>query len=124
MSTVHWCAWALLSAVGVATIVLGDEAAPRLFAFSRTHGPSAVEAAGVAALLLGWATLLAGVWRGRARLARMSRWAAGAGLASLVAGAALCAWSVAGDHGSWWVLGVGMMAAPQLAAAVVATRIR
>lgn len=110
-----------LIAAGGFVVALPDEG-PRLFSISRDHGPSAVDAAGTALVLAGWGLLVATVWRRRARVARrLGAVGITTGVVLLVAGGALIAWSVAGDHGAWWVAGAALAAAPQ-AVAVVAAR--
>ncbi|MDQ3777945.1 MAG: hypothetical protein M3310_03635, partial [Actinomycetota bacterium] len=59
----------VLIAVG-ATVIAVPDSDDRLFSISRTHGPSALDAAGIAVVLAGWALLLAVLWRGRAFVRR------------------------------------------------------
>jgi uncharacterized membrane protein YidH (DUF202 family) len=109
-----------LVVLGAALVALPDDDR-RLFSISRDHGPSALDTAGVALVLAGWGAVVYGVWRRRARvLWRLGTRGLIAAACALVAGVALIAWSVAGDHGAWWVAGVAVAAAPQVAALIAA----
>lgn len=116
MSRRGWIAWSLLVLAGVVLIALPDDDV-RLFDISRGHGPSLVDGVGILLILVAWMLLLGSVWRRRSRLPRSAAWRARVG-ASLLAGAALTAWSVLGDHGSWWMLGAALLGAPQVMAAM------
>lgn len=108
-------AWSALVVTGLVIIALPDDDA-RLFTISRLHGPSAVDAIGILFILAAWLVVVAVIWRGRARLPRGPAWRI-LGLSSFVVGTAVTAWSVLGDHGSWWVLGAALLAALQVTAA-------
>lgn len=116
-SPLNWTLWLSLTAGGIAVTGLPDDG-PRLFSISEDHGPSALDAVGIALVLVAWSMLVRRIWCGRARLrGRSAPLAAG-----LLAGTALTAWSILGDHGAWWVAGVALLAAVQLVAAVLAER--
>lgn len=111
-----WISWLILSAVGIVLIALPD-AGNRVFSISPGHGPAPFDLAGAALLTAGWVIL--DLWTWRRRSALPTPWL----LALLAAGgAALIAWSVSQDEGMWWLLGAGMVAAVQLAAAGMALR--
>jgi hypothetical protein len=110
-------AGALLVAAGVVVVALPDDDA-RLFSLTAEHGPSAVDAVGIALLLAGWAVL---AWEVRRRRPAVSRRAAAAGAAATAAGTAVLAVAMASGSGTW-VLGVALLAAPQLALLVAAAR--
>lgn len=110
--------WAGLSGLGVAVIVLPDRG-PRVLSLSDGHGPSAVDLLGVLLLLAGWLWFLRELW-----LHRRSVRHAGVCAAVALGGLALVAWSVTGDHGSWWALGAGATVAAQVVAALSTTRPR
>lgn len=122
MTGLAWGVWGGLVLAGAVVVALPDAGDP-LVRFSRTHGPSPVDAVGIALILAGWSVLLGGVWRRRGRLPRTRAWRVPT-VASLAAGAGLTAWSVLGDHGAWWVVGAVLLAAPQVAAGVAVTRRR
>ena len=116
-SPLNWTLWLSLTAGGVVVMALPDSG-PRLFSISEAHGPSALDAVGIALVLVASSMLLRRIWSGRARLRSRSAPLA----AALLAGAALTAWSILGDHGAWWVAGVALLAGVQLLAAVLAER--
>lgn len=115
MGRISWLMCGALFAAGVTVITLANDDT-RLVSISRTHGPSVVEAFGVALLLAAWLLLLAGIWTRRAHLPRDGRFVALSGML-LIVGLGLTAWSVLGDHGLWWLLGAALLAGPQLLAA-------
>ena len=109
-----------LLVIGSVLVALPDDDR-RLFSISRDHGPSTLDGAGVALVLAGWGAIVHGVWRRRRRV--LERWGTsglGAAVGAFLAGVVLIAWSVAGDHGAWWMVGVVAAAAPQVAAVVAA----
>jgi hypothetical protein len=108
--------WVVLSAAGVLIVSIPDDG-PRVIALSAGHGPSALDAAGIVVLLAGWVAFLAPLFRSRHRIHHAPTLALVA-----LAGAALVAWSVATDTGDWWVLGVMVLVAVQLFAALHAIR--
>lgn len=106
-------AWAALSLLGGALVALPDSG-ERVFSVSATHGPAWLDLAGICLLLLGLAAFVGGAWRGRHHVSRAMAWGAGTAFA---AGNLLSAWSVGTDAASWWIAGVGLAAAAQLALA-------
>lgn len=123
VSVRHWPAvgralaiWAVLSAAGVAVIAAPDTGRPVL-TISDGHGPSAWDLTGVLILLGGWAWFLSALWDSRRAIPHPVV----LGVAAL-AGVLLVAWSVLGDHGSWWVLGAVVATLAQVLAALGAAR--
>lgn len=122
LSAMRWsaaqglAAWLGTSAVGAAILVApahGD----RLISLSAGHGPSAQDMLAVGLLAIGWTTFLIPMYTASKHL----RWlwplaAAGA------AGGLLAEWSLATDSGTWWLLGVAVMVAVQLVAALTAIK--
>lgn len=115
-----WLIWAVTNLIGVALIALPDSD-NRVISFSRTHGPAPSDLAGTIILVIGWVALNLRTWRHRKGMANL-------GVVRLVfmflvpaaLGTALLSWSVSRDRGVWWLLGAGMVAAVQVAAAVIA----
>jgi hypothetical protein len=66
------CLWVAGSALGVAVLVLPDTG-PRVFSFSESHGPSAVDAVGMSILVAAWLPIAALIWTGRSRLGDRGR---------------------------------------------------
>lgn len=91
--------WGVLSLAGSAVVAVPDSGPP-IVPFSRTHGPSLVDAVGVVLLLVGWAAFLLPLWRYRRAISHR-----GLLVAAVTIGAALLGWSVATDTGMWWVGG-------------------
>ena len=58
--TRSWRWWAILSALGLVTILMPDTGS-RLFSLSEGHGPSLIDGMGVLLLLAGWAAWHRGV---------------------------------------------------------------
>ena len=108
--------WLALSGVGVLVISLPDSGS-RLFSLSEGHGPSVQDAVGIVLVLIGWLAFLVPLFRERTSISRPR-------LLSLmvVVGAVVVVWSIATDSGSWWILGVVLLVAVQVAAAVSVTR--
>jgi hypothetical protein len=98
----------------------GADAGDRLFHLSELHGPSILDTVGIALLVLGWAVLDLATWR-RRRVLSAGRPVRSVVAAVAVAAAAVVAWSVLGDHGSWWIVGAFVLAAIQVAAALMVT---
>jgi hypothetical protein len=95
---------------------------PRLFSFSRTHGPSALDALGSVLLLVGWIVLDAAVIGRRDALRRLGRrWLIGAAIL-LAVGIAVLIPTIAFDLGAWWIIGVVILAGTQLTIAVAVSR--
>jgi hypothetical protein len=110
-------AGALLVTVGVVVVALPDDD-ERLFSLTDEHGPSPVDAVGIALLLVGWVVL---AWEVRRRRPEVSRRAAAAGAVATAIGTAVLAVAMATGSGAW-VLGVALLAAPQVALVVAAAR--
>lgn len=110
-----WVASGVLVLAGVVAIALPDDDV-RIISFSRSHGPSLVDAFGILLIVVAWVFVVRVIWRGRVRLARSRVWRTLA-LPCVLAGTALIVWSVLGDHGAWWMLGAGILAALQVTAA-------
>jgi hypothetical protein len=114
-----WIACALL---GGALIALPDTG-PRLVSFSEAHGPSWLDAIGIAIVLTGWLAYAGVLWHRRQGLARAagSRTLAGATFL-LGLGTGLVVASVAGDFPHWWIVGVALLVVVQVSAARIAPR--
>ena len=111
-----------LAVVGVVLIALPDSG-PRLFSFSREHGPGPVDALGALLLILAWLLLARQTWLRRDRLVRYaSRPAFQAGVFGLGFGAGLVVASAVGDFAGWWAVGAALLVLVQLPAFVVASR--
>jgi hypothetical protein len=109
-----------LIAGGVIVVALPDSG-QRLFSLSGRHGPSLVDAIGVAFLLAGWVVVVVAVVRRGERVARRAGvWGVTAAVIVAALGLALIGWGVVGDHGPWWVAGVALVVLPQIWAIVLA----
>lgn len=108
--------WGVLSLAGSAVVAVPDSGPP-IVPFSRTHGPSLVDAVGVVLLLVGWAAFLLPLWRYRRAISHR-----GLLVAAVTIGAALLGWSVATDTGMWWVGGAIVLVAAQVAAGISVIR--
>lgn len=108
-----------LAVAGLVIVSLPDSDA-RLFSFSDTHGPSALDAVGVVLLLAAWLPLPVVLVRHR-RLVPPAVWAA-AGAVSAGAGALLVT-SIRTDA-AWWWAPVVVLVAVQIALVGVAVRRR
>jgi hypothetical protein len=117
--TRSWRWWAILSALGLVTILLPDTGR-RLVSLSEAHGPSLVDSVGALALLAGWTVLDVATWR-RRRSLLLRREVLMVMAAAGIAAVALVLWSVLGDHGAWWIVGAVVLAAIQMTAATRAT---
>ena len=105
--------WVPCSAIGAAVVALPDSG-PRLVSFSRAHGPSAVDAAGAAVMLVGWALFVAALWRRRG-LVRRARTGPLALIGfALGLGAGLVVASAGADYAYWWASGAGLLVVAQL----------
>jgi hypothetical protein len=101
--------WVAGSAAGVAVLALPD-AGPRVVSFSETHGPSAVDLAGMALLIGAWIPVAALIWSERASLhGRLGRRAALVG----AVGAAALVLTIGHDLGASWVAAVILLLAAQ-----------
>ncbi|MEU5724487.1 hypothetical protein ABZ783_22025 [Micromonospora sp. NPDC047738] len=113
--------WLVGSAVGGLLLALPDTG-PRVFSFSRTHGPSAADLVGMVVVVVAWLPVGWLIWRHRRALrGRTGRLAAGLALV----GVALLAVTIRADLGLWWLLAVTLLVAAQLfALASIARRSR
>ena len=105
-----------LIAVGAAVVALPDSGR-RLISLSEAHGPSALDALGIAILLAGWLVAARELWaRRHAVLRRAGR--RGTAVASFATGlgSGLLVASVFGDFAWWWAIGAALLAAVQVAA--------
>jgi hypothetical protein len=104
-----------------AIIVALPDTGRRLFSLSGRHGPSLVDAIGIAVLLAGWLVIAAAVLGRRERVARRAGvWGLGVGVVLAAVGLTVIVWSVAGDHGAWWALGIVLAVLPQIWAIALA----
>jgi hypothetical protein len=103
--------WVAGSALGVAVLVLPD-AGPRVFSFSETHGPSAVDVVGMGILVGAWLPTAALIWTGRRTLGGRGR------LPAVLAavGVALLVVTIAWDLGLAWVAAVAILLSAQVIA--------
>jgi hypothetical protein len=115
-----WAIWAILNVAGIVLIALPD-AGNRVFSISPGHGPAPFDLAGAVLLTAGWVILDLWTWRRRSSLRSLNGGRSmGILLLLAAAGAVLIVWSVSQDEGTWWLLGAGVLAAVQVAAAVAA----
>jgi hypothetical protein len=112
-----WIAWATANAAGVTIVALPDTG-PRIVSFGEAHGPSVLDAIGSLLVIAGWASLEVAIWRGRERLRDLPRRTRVLGMALIVAGLAILIPTIVLSLGAWWVVGVLLLVAVQLAAAV------
>ncbi len=104
--------WLGASSVGAGILALPDSG-PRLFSFSETHGPSAVDAVGMVVLLAAWLPVALLLWTRRASITGRSAWAAGL---LAVTGLALLVLTVGLDLGASWMAAVAVLLAAQFVA--------
>ncbi|MFU8873737.1 hypothetical protein [Micromonospora sp. SL4-19] len=104
--------WLVGSAAGGLLIALPDSG-PRLFSFSRAHGPSLVDFLGMVIAVVAWLPVVWLIWRHRAALRGLIGWLLG-GLA--LAGGALLAVTIRADLGLWWLAPVTLLVVAQLLA--------
>lgn len=103
--------WVAGSALGVAVLVVPDTG-PRVFSFSETHGPSAVDVVGISILVGAWLPTVALIWTGRSRLgSRGGR----LGVVAVV-GVGLLVATIAWDLGHAWVVAVAFLVGAQVIA--------
>lgn len=104
--------WLAGSAIGGAVVAIPDTG-PRLFSFSETHGPSALDLVGMVLLVASWVPIAALIWSER-RLVRGTsrRWAA----VLAVVGAALLVVTIGLDLGPSWFAAVALLVAAQAVA--------
>ena len=104
--------WLAGSAVGGAVLALPDEG-PRIFSFSRTHGPSAVDLVGMLVLVAAWVPVALLLWSERASL--RGGWSRGAAVLAVV-GTTLLVVTISRDLRGWWIGAVVVLVAAQLMA--------
>ncbi len=104
--------WVGASSVGAGILALPDSG-PRLFSFSDTHGPSAVDVVGMIVLLAAWLPVALLLWTRRASITGRSAWAAGLLTAS---GLALLVVTVGLDLGASWIGSVAVLLTAQFVA--------
>jgi len=104
--------WIVGSAVGGAVLALPDEG-PRLFSFSRTHGPSAVDLFGMLVLIAAWVPVALLLWSERASL--RGGWSRGAAALAVV-GTTLLVVTISRDLGGSWIGAVVVLVAVPLMA--------
>ena len=104
--------WLAGSAVGGAVLALPDEG-PRIFSFSRTHGPSAVDLVGMLVLVAAWVPVALLLWSERASL--RGGWSRGAAVLAVV-GTTLLVVTISRDLGGWWIGAVVVLVAAPLMA--------
>jgi hypothetical protein len=105
------CLWVVGSALGVAVLVLPDTG-PRVFSFSESHGPSAVDAVGMSILVAAWLPIAALIWTSRNRLGDRGRLL---GIAAAV-GVGLLVATIAWDLGHAWVAAIAILVGAQVIA--------
>ena len=105
-----------LVVVGSVVVALPDSDR-RLVSLSEEHGPSPLDAVGIAVLLVGWLVAARELWARRHAVLRQAgrrgtvaaSFATGLGVGFLVA-------SVFGEFAWWWAIGAALLAAVQVAA--------
>jgi hypothetical protein len=112
--------WAVGSAVGVGVLALPDSG-PRLVSLSEEHGPSLVDAVGIAVLIAAWVPMVSLLWTRRAALRSGGGVACGAIAAG---GVVLLVVTIALDLGKWWIAGVVALVCAQLCAVAVVMKPR
>jgi hypothetical protein len=111
--------WIAGSALGIAILSLPDTG-PRVVSFSDDHGPSGLDALGIAVVVAAWLPVASLLWRGRRALAGRDGRACG-GLA--VVGIVATIVTIALDLGQWWALAVVILVAAQVwALAIISAR--
>ena len=93
-------------------MLLLPDTGPRVFSFSETHGPSAVDVIGMSVLVGAWLPTAALIWSGRRRLGSRGRLLgvlAAVGVGLLVA-------TIAWDLGHAWVAAVALLLGVQVIA--------
>jgi len=116
-----WAVWAAANVVGGAVLALPDDG-PRLFSFSRTHGPSALDGVGAIMLLAGWIVLDGAVVARREAIRALGKRRIWLAAAVAVVGVAVLVPTIAFDLGWWWIAGVLMLAGAQVWLAIAVTR--
>jgi hypothetical protein len=94
--------------MGAAIIAVPDQG-PRLFSFSKTHGPSAMDMVGVGLLLAAWLPIAALLWQRRGVLRRRR---GELGVAAITA--ALLALTIGLDLGPIWLVPAAVLVVVQL----------
>ncbi|MEU2615348.1 hypothetical protein ABZ570_27795 [Micromonospora sp. NPDC007271] len=88
----------LVGSAAVGLLIALPDSGPRLFSFSRTHGPSLVDLLGMVVAVVAWLPVVWLIWRHRSAL-RDPAGRLSAGLA--VAGVILLTVTIRGDLGLW-----------------------
>jgi len=117
-----WVVLIVANVVGSGLMALPDEG-PRLFSFSRTHGPSALDAVGAVILLVGWIALYGAILARRHAVRALGRTRQLVFVGAMVIGIAILVPTIALDLGAWWVLGVAVLAGAQIALGVWVGRV-
>ena len=104
--------WLAASAIGAAIIAMPDNDA-RIFSFSGTHGPSAIDLLGIVVLLAGWAPVAWMLWSRRAAI--RGPHARFAGVLAVV-GVVLLVVTIRLDLGASWIVAVAILLAAQFTA--------
>jgi len=104
--------WLFGSLFGALVIAMPDSG-PRLFSFSPSHGPSAIDMLGVLIMAGAWLPVAMLVWEGRASL--HPKWAMLAG-GLATAGATSLALALAADMAKGWMAGAALLILAQLLA--------
>jgi drug/metabolite transporter (DMT)-like permease len=107
--------------VGGVIVVALPDADQRLFSLREPHGPSLVDAIGIALLLAGWLVIVVAVVLRRERVVRRAGvWGLAAGVTVEAFGLALVASGVAGENDAWLASGVALAVLPQIGAIALA----
>ncbi len=112
-----WIVLVVANVVGGGLLALPDEG-PRLFSFSETHGPSALDAVGAMIVLVGWLALDGAIVARRHAVRALGRTRLLVIASAVVIGIAILVPTIALDLGAWWVLGVALLAGAQIALGV------
>lgn len=107
--------WLMLSFIGGVIVALPDDG-QRLISFSDAHGPSPLDAIGIAFLIVGWLVFVAALAR-RHLLLYSRLFTNRQGLIApfiIGLGAGLTIASVASDFSGWWIVGALLLFSVQL----------
>lgn len=107
--------WLVSTLIGGVIVALPDDGQP-LVSFSDAHGPSLLDAAGIALAVGGWLVFITAFYRRRSsfqsRLSSSRRMIVASFIIGLGAGLILA--SVVNDFTGWWVIGAAMLVCVQL----------